>query len=537
MDLALESTNQRGLYQIYLIIIVIFLPFSTYIIAAGYPYLTNLPVMKCQLKQNPDSPFEECNMKDFCKDQSKYNIEFDYKKSVDNYSLKYKLYCKRGDLCPILNTSFFFGAVIGVTICANFPDRIGRLPVLKVLMIINIIAQINYLFGINFYHILLIAFFSGFATYCNSVLSLMIVETMDPIWSGLTMSARSASYGLVGIVLGFYFMIINNLYFLLFLNVVISVVGYWIVLKYFVESPRWLNSQNKLDEAIEAMRKMAIINNAKENFDQFLEINKDILQESKNEIKPVIHQYNIAQIFQLKSQQYYIYNLTYIWFFITVCFYGNFTALNKNKGNLFLNSILTYAGEVISEMCSGVLANKYGRVRVTEILSYLGGFAFILSYFIQDNYNILSIILFISSFGFAGSLNLLYIYTNELFPMSIKAITFGFMYFMSRAGGMVIPIFLASDYYPIILGALSISCGYLMGKLPETLGKKLLDDVPETIRKYSALSLADINPNDIAAIIYSFGKSIMERSMLMKDKLKMSFRDNSNSIYFQSNKF
>ena len=267
-----------------------------------------------------------------------------------------------------------------------------------------------------------------------------------------------------------------------------------------------MNSQNKLDEAIEAMRKMAIINNAKENFDQFLEINKDILQESKNEIKPVIHQYNIAQIFQLKSQQYYIYNLTYIWFFI-------------------------------SEMCSGVLANKYGRVRVTEILSYLGGFAFILSYFIQDNYNILSIILFISSFGFAGSLNLLYIYTNELFPMSIKAITFGFMYFMSRAGGMVIPIFLASDYYPIILGALSISCGYLMGKLPETLGKKLLDDVPETIRKYSALSLADINPNDIAAIRDSFGKSIMERSMLMKDKLKMSFRDNSNSIYFQSNKF
>ena len=538
MDLALESTNQRGVYQIYLILIVIFLPFSTYIIAAGYPYLTNIPVMKCQLKENPNLPFTDCNMKEFCKDESKYNIEFDYKKSVDNYSLKYKLYCKRSALCPFLNSSFFFGAVIGVTICANYPDRIGRLPVLKFLMIINIIAQLNYLFGINFYHILLIAFFSGFATYCNSVLSLMIVETMDPIWSGLTMSARSASYGLVGIVLGFYFMIINNLFLLLFINVVISVGGYWIVLKYFVESPRWLNSQNKLDEAIEAMRKMAIINNTKENFEQFLEINKDILQESKKEIKTVIHQYNIVQIFKLKSQQFYIYNLMYIWFFITVCFYGNFTALNRNKGNLFLNSIFTYTGEVISEMCSGVLANQYGRVRVTEVLSYLGGFAFILRKKKKKDYNFLrSIILFISSFGFAGSLNLLYIYTNELFPMSIKALTFGFMYLMSRAGGVVIPLFLVSDYYPIILGGLSISCGYLMGKLPETLGKKLLDDVPETIRNYSALSLADIDPKDIAAIRNSFGKSILERSMLMKDKLKMSFRESKNSIYFQSNKF
>ena len=60
--------------------------------------------------------------------------------------------------------------------------------------------------------------------------------------------------------------------------------------------------------------------------------------------------------------------------------------------------------------------------------------------------------------------------------MSIKALTFGFMYLMSRAGGMVIPLFLYTNYYPIILGGLSVSCGYFMGKLPETLGKKLLDD-------------------------------------------------------------
>lgn len=223
----------------------------------------------------------------------------------------------------------------------------------------------------------------------------------------------------------------------------------------------------------------------------------------------------------------------YIWFFITVCFYGNFTALNKNKGNLFMNSISTYIGEVISEMFSGILANKFGRVHVTEILSYLGGFAFIISYFIQSNKLLLSIILFLSSFGFAGALNLLYIYTNELFPMSIKALTFGFMYLMSRAGGMVIPIFLNTVYYSILLGGLSVSCGYFMGKLPETLGRKLLDDVPETIRKYSALSLAEINPADISMIRDSIGKS----SMLVRDKMRMSIKEITNNLLFESNKF
>ena len=53
MDMSLESRNQRGQYQIYLILIVIFLPFTTYIIAAGYPYLTNKPILYSQLKSSP----------------------------------------------------------------------------------------------------------------------------------------------------------------------------------------------------------------------------------------------------------------------------------------------------------------------------------------------------------------------------------------------------------------------------------------------------------------------------------------------------
>ena len=75
---------------------------------------------------------------------------------------------------------------------------------------------------------------------------------------------------------------------------------------------------------------MAVINNSLEHFETFLEVNKDILNDNKNEIQKVKHEYNIIQIFQLKSQQSYIYHLMYVWFFITVCFYGNFSALNKN---------------------------------------------------------------------------------------------------------------------------------------------------------------------------------------------------------------
>jgi hypothetical protein len=183
-------------------------------------------------------------------------------------------------------------------------------------------------------------------------------------------------------------------------------------------------------------------------------------------------------------------------------------------------------------MSSGILANHYGRITVTEILSYLGGFAFTFSYFLEDGTLFKNLILFLSAFGFAGSLNLLFIYTNELFPLSIKALTFGLMFLMSRAGGVCVPFFLNNSFYPIILGFLSISCGYLMGKLPETLGRRLLDDVPEAVRHYSVLSLAPIDKETLNLIKMSF---VGNDSGINHEIFKLSFEKENDKFF--SDKF
>ena len=141
-------------------------------------------------------------------------------------------------------------------------------------------------------------------------------------------------------------------------------------------------------------------------------------------------------------------------------------------------------------MLSGILANLFGRINVMTYSSYVGGLSFCASYFIDENkYDFIkSVFLFISSFGFAGTMNLLYIYTNEIFPISIKSSTFGFMFLVSRAGGVVVPFFTRSKLYPIILGVISFSCGLVLRNREETLGKNLEDDVPESQRVYSPLS-------------------------------------------------
>lgn len=489
MDNALQATNQRGLYQLYVLIIVIFLPFTTFIISAGYPFLTLPPDLLCLPYQTSFS-YYPCTLETYCSSPHTFVTKIDKATSLDNFANKFKLYCDRSFFSPLLNSFFFLGAMVGVFFISSYPDKKGRIPILKGLMVLNIIAQLNFIIVRHVEHLLLISFITGVCSYCNSVLSLLICETMDKSMSAIVMSARSASYGLVGISLGVFFLYVNNLSVLLWINLVISIGMICIVRMKLVESPRWLNSKNRMKEAIEALIQMAKVNGRDREFDLFLKDNQEIISPSNIKIEIINKTYTLKEILMLKSQRGRIVALVYAWFFIAICFFGIFTSLNKTTNNVFSHAIFTFTGEIIAEMASGVLANFFGRINVMKYSSYIGGLFFIFSYFINEEQSdiIKSIFLFISSFGFAGTMNLLYIYTNEIFPISIKSSIFGFMFLVSRAGGVVVPLFTRSALYPIVLGVLSISCGVVIGGREETLGKLIEDDVPESQRKYSPLS-------------------------------------------------
>lgn len=489
METLLESTNLRGRYQYLLLLIVIFLPFTTFIISAGYPFLTLTPDIQC-LPYRTSYSYYPCTLETYCSSQETFILKIESDTSLDNFTQKFSLICERAFYAPLLNSAFFLGAMIGVFFISAYPDIKGRLPILKYLMLLNIFAQINFLIASSIEHLLFISLLTGICSYCNSILSLLICETMDKTMSAIVMSARSASYGLVGITLGLFFLFINKLKLLLSINFFISISLYILVIYKFVESPRWLNSKNRMKDAIEALMHMAKINKTEKEFDYYLKENNEIVALSNIKIMEIKNTLTLRQIIKLKSQRGRIISLTYAWFFISICFFGIFTTLNKTETNVFFHSIVTFTGEIIAEMLSGILANLFGRINVMTYSSYVGGLSFCASYFIDENkYDFIkSVFLFISSFGFAGTMNLLYIYTNEIFPISIKSSTFGFMFLVSRAGGVVVPFFTRSKLYPIILGVISFSCGLVLRNREETLGKHLEDDVPESQRVYSPLS-------------------------------------------------
>jgi len=149
-----------------------------------------------------------------------------------------------------------------------------------------------------------------------------------------------------------------------------------------------------------------------------------------------------------------------------------------------LNGIFAFLGEFSSELVVGELADKYGRIKIFKYCFIIGSFGFISYLFFPDYLKFLFI--YISILGFAGFWNIMSIYSPEIFPTKIRNITFSYASFAGRIFPMMVPILTKImpgiiDYTFLLAGLLA---GFLGITLEETLGRKIMDVIPEEIEEF-----------------------------------------------------
>ena len=204
---------------------------------------------------------------------------------------------------------------------------------------------------------------------------------------------------------------------------------------YLVESPEFLLTHNKKEEFNKSVAFIAKVNHTYNKVETLWKENTLFLNEKQDQdIKKDNDTLSIIDTFKLKSQRKNIFILSYVCFFITVTSFGIFQALGKTKGNFFASNILSYIAEIVAETSSGFIANSYG---------------------------INTVIIFITSFAICGMGNVYYIYQNEIFPMNIKSLLIGYLFLLSRIGGIAVPYFLRSPIYQILFGVFILSSCYL----------------------------------------------------------------------------
>jgi len=139
-------------------------------------------------------------------------------------------------------------------------------------------------------------------------------------------------------------------------------------------------------------------------------------------------------------------------------YFGIILNLGKMKGNFYLNSIHALLGELVAELLSGKLADKFGRIRIFILSCNVGTIRYTL-YLISPSYNFFFI--FNAMIGYSSIFNTICIYTPEIYPTKIRNIAFSYSTFISKLSPICVPIF--TDLVPNLIDFSFILCGIIAG--------------------------------------------------------------------------
>ena len=495
-----------GKFQKYLIFSLINCSFLVAIISLSYSYLTKLPSFLC--RNNPNENYTKCDFNEdtFCKKPTFEYIK-DPSNSLINWAYSFDLYCNNSIYIPIIGSGFFIGGIFGCLIITPLPDKYGRKIIFQITLTISCIIHYLILFSFNPLLLSLFCIISGFISSIYGNLSVIVSEYISRDISGIIMSIVDAIYPTMGFLEAFFFMTINNWRILFLITSILHTISTYIILFYLVESPKWLFSQEKIEETLNSLRKIAYINNKKNEWLTYEKIeisnfkinknNENINTKNNNEINT---SYSIIEILQnFPSQRKVIFILSITFFSSSFCFYGIILSISSMKGNFFINSLLSFLGEAISELSSGFISQKIGRVPILKYGGLIGGIGFIGNQ--MATYNLKSIFLLISMMGFSSTLNCLYIYTPEIIPTKIRSTVCGMLYFCGMISPSFVPI-IKSVFYNFF-GFFFVFFGFVYSFfcffLEETLNKNISDYIPEEMF-FEQRNLSSGNFNEVEEI-------------------------------------
>jgi len=263
----------------------------------------------------------------------------------------------------------------------------------------------------------------------------------------------------------------------------LALVGLW----WFVpESPRWLLSQGRTEEAATVIRNMAEVNGrpSPEHLFKQAELGGKVDKAEKKE--------NISalDLFRPTNMALRTINMCFQWFSVTMCYYGLSFASTSFSGDAFSNFCLSVFIEIPGYIFCLVVMDSWGRRPILSFCQGISGIACILTGFLQGIPSVtwLQIVMsLIGKFMASASFAIVYVYTAEMFPTSVRNQAVGTCSLVARIGGIcsILLGLIDADYpnYPvIIMGIVACTAGGLAILFPETLGQKLPDTMEEAFR-------------------------------------------------------
>ena len=259
-----------------------------------------------------------------------------------------------------------------------------------------------------------------------------------------------------------------------------SVLGIFIV-NIITESPRWLASQGRYDEAEAILMKIS-----RENGLGNKHVSLRRSSKSTSKSGPSVRSYGILDLFTNSTTCIITLIMIVSWFVNSHVYYGLSLNVKNLGGNMYVNFVLAGLVEIPSYLLAVFLLNWSGRRK--SLFYFMMGAAgscwICMKLQAQDsaNHALLSASAMFGKFCISASFAVVYVYAAELFPTVIRNIGMGVATVASRIGGILCPFVVLmgeqSRSLPMLIFAImSLVAGLAGLKLPETKGRPM----PETM--------------------------------------------------------
>ncbi|WAR02642.1 ORCT-like protein [Mya arenaria] len=405
---------------------------------------------------------------------------------------EWDLICDQSYLSSLATTIYFCGVMVGGVIFGHLADKCGRKPVMLASLFLPTIVGLGTAFAPWYSVFVALRFAQGVLMQgLQTSTYTLAMELFLPQHRSYAGAVLECFWGLAVMAVPLLAYLIPNWR---HLQVVIALPSI-LALPYIClmpESLRWLIMRNRLDDAEQLVTKVTKVNKM-----AFPQRSWDDVKLQMSVAENDNKQYSVLDVLRTPNLRKRSLILFYLWFAISIGYYGLTWQLTSLPGNKYLNFFIAGSVEFVAYTLVIYITKRFGRKR--PLMTYF----FLASAFMVGSGTlpllasgpsiplISSGLAICGKFAMGGLFSVIFLYTSELYPTVVRNIGMGSCAFWTRVGGVIAPQMLALNLLVdgmkslslVLCGLVTLLGGFLAIMLPETLGRKLpdnLDDVEGT---------------------------------------------------------
>ncbi|KAJ0061491.1 hypothetical protein NL108_005343, partial [Boleophthalmus pectinirostris] len=334
---------------------------------------------------------------------------------------------------PFASSSLFVGYLLGSLISGQLSDRFGRKKVVFVSLAAQCVSVLLQSFSHSWRMFCLMFLFVG-ASQISLYISAFVLgtellsKTMRVIFTTL---GAFLFYCIGYMTLPWIAFAIREWRPLLAVLATTSIIYFplwWLI----PESPRWLLTQGRRDEAEDIVRDAAQKNKVQAPGIIFKEVEVSILSDAKK--------YTIVDVLRSRNIRCITLMCLVLWMAINIGYFGLSLNTSNLSGDPFMNCFLSATSELPAYVVSTWLLKKCPRRPLLSVFLLIGGGVLLLIQVIPETLQSVALALEMTGkFGFTMAFGIVYIYTAELYPTVIRNVGMGLCSSAARVGSITAP--------------------------------------------------------------------------------------------------